>query len=345
MTALFSSAAEAWAFGAALVMAAGALTAVLALLLAPLLRKYALARPNARSSHVVPTPQGGGIAVIAATIAVALSAGIGVSGFGANNALYLTPLLAAVFLAIVGAIDDIRTLAAGPRLLLQAVAVGAAIAVLPPELQVLPAIPWWIERSVLLLAGLWFVNLTNFMDGIDGMTVAELVPVTGGLVAIGLLGALPPFAIVITLCLCGALLGFAPFNLPAARLFLGDVGSLPLGLLLGWLLLLLALSGHFAAAVILPLYYLADATITLVRRALAGENLSQAHRRHFYQQAFDGGWSAPRIAGRVFAVNLALVVFAAATVAVPHPAVITLALAVSAGLVGWLLYSFARVKR
>ena len=86
-----------------------------------------------------------------------------------------------------------------------------------------------------------------------------------------MLGALPGDAALVALALCGAMVGFAPFNRPVARLFLGDVGSLPIGLLLGWLLILLAGSGHLAAALLLPLYYLADATITLLRRSANGE--------------------------------------------------------------------------
>ena len=93
----------------------------------------------------------------------------------------------------------------------------------------------------------------------------------------------------VAVALCGAMLGFAPFNKPVAKIFLGDVGSLPIGLLLFWLLLLLAGSGHLAAAMLLPLYYLADTTITLLRRLIAGEPVTQAHRKHFYQRALDGG--------------------------------------------------------
>ena len=88
-----------------------------------------------------------------------------------------------------------------------------------------------------------------------------------------------------------------------ARLFLGDVGSLPLGLLIGWLLLLLAARGHLAAALLLPLYYLVDATITLFRRLMRGERVWLAHRTHFYQRATDNGFSVPtdrqpRVAGQ-----------------------------------------------
>ena len=154
-----------------------------------------------------------------------------------------------------------------------------------------PFLPWWIERILLVLAGVWFVNLVNFMDGLDWMTVAEFVPLTGGLVLLGAFGALPPYAVVCALALLGALIGFAPFNRPVARLFLGDVGSLPLGLVAGWLLALLANKGHLAAAILLPLYYLMDATITLFRRLARGERVWQAHRSHFYQRATDNGFT------------------------------------------------------
>jgi len=100
---------------------------------------------------------------------------------------------------------------------------------------------------------------------------------------------------------------------PVARLFLGDVGSPPIGLLLGWLLVSLAARGHLVAAILLPLYYLADATITLLLRLASGENVMQAHRRHFYQQALDGGLGVDHIVGRVFGLNILLVGLAAIT--------------------------------
>ena len=135
------------------------------------------------------------------------------------------------------AIDDLRPLPAGARLALQCLAVGIVIAALPGELRIVPQAPWWIERACLLLGGVWLVNLVNFMDGIDWMTVAEVVPVTGAIVLLGISGAIGMLPALVAAVLLGAILGFAPFNKPVAQLFLGDVGSLPIGLLLGWLLL------------------------------------------------------------------------------------------------------------
>jgi UDP-N-acetylmuramyl pentapeptide phosphotransferase/UDP-N-acetylglucosamine-1-phosphate transferase len=184
----------------------------------------------------------------------------------------------------------------------------------------------------------------NFMDGIDWMTVAEVVPVTGGLIILGLDGALPTTAIVLTAALAGALIGFAPFNRPVAGLFLGDVGSLPIGLLLGWLLALLAGSGHVAAALLLPLYYLVDATVTLIMRAIRREQLWSAHRMHFYQRAVDGGFSVRQVVGRVFAINIVLILLALASTRWPTPPVAGFTFLAGLAVVSGLLMVFARGK-
>src|SRR6202795_5324653 len=161
--------------------------------------------------------------------------------------------------------------------------------------QIVPACPLWIERGLLLLAGLWFVNLVNFMDGLDLMTVAEIVPVTAAMALLGLSGEFPASATIVAAALCGAMIGFAPFNRPVAKIFLGDVGSLPIGLLLGWCLLELVYRQHLAAAFLLPLYYLADSTVTLLRRSAKRESGWTAHASHFYQRAADDGLPVFRI--------------------------------------------------
>ena len=312
-------------------------------LLRPALRRYALARPNARSSHREPTPQGGGIAVIAATIAAAC---LGIFGFG--TAIEPPPVIlvaAVVLIACVGAVDDIRPLEVTPRLLLQALAIGAAIYALPEQLRALPVLPWWLERVVLFFAGLWFVNLVNFMDGIDWMTVAEVIPIAAALAVIGYLGALPLDGVPVALALGGAMLGFAYFNRPVAKLFLGDVGSLPVGLLLGWLLALLAGTGNLAAALLLPLYYLADATITLVRRLASRELIWQAHRKHFYQVATARGFSVLGVVTRVFLVNVCLCALAVVTIVVPGKLSDLGAIIAGVLLVAGLLAAFAKGKK
>jgi UDP-N-acetylmuramyl pentapeptide phosphotransferase/UDP-N-acetylglucosamine-1-phosphate transferase len=324
----------------AILAAAALLSAVFILGLRPLLCRYAMARPNARSSHAIPTPQGGGIAVIAATIAVS---GI-VSSFSQSaSAFQLALLFAGVLLiAAVGVLADKHPVDVAPRLVLQTFAIVTVLFALPPAFRVLPALPWWCERVALIVAGLWFVNLVNFMDGLDWMTVAEVVPITAAIAAIGFLGVLPWLDIVLSLALCGAMIGFAFFNRPVAKLFLGDVGSLPIGLLLGWLLLQLAGSGARAAAILLPLYYLADSTITLIRRAAHGESFWQAHRTHFYQRATDRGFKVTGVVLSVFITNAILVALALATVVAPSPALDIAALAAGVVVVALLLFIFSR---
>ena len=321
------------------------LSLALIVLLRPSLARYAMARPNARSSHHSPTPQGGGIAVVVATLGAVWTAVALMPMLQNQRGSFLIVTGAAVLLALVGAFDDLWSLPAISRFPLQCVAVGAAIATLPNELQILPQVPWWIERAGLFVGGLWFVNLVNFMDGLDWMTVAEVVPATGTIVVLGLCGVIDPLPALVAAALLGAIFGFAPFNKPVAQLFLGDVGSLPIGLLLGWLLLELAARGQLAAALILPLYYLADGTITLMRRVVRREPVWRPHRTHFYQRAIDNGFTVPEIIARVFLVNLVLAALAVLTVAPVGTAVSLVALAAGLAAVTALLVTFARRRR
>jgi UDP-N-acetylmuramyl pentapeptide phosphotransferase/UDP-N-acetylglucosamine-1-phosphate transferase len=334
-------------FAALVFLAAGALSFILLLCLKPMLQRYALAKPNARSSHKTPTPQGGGIAVIVAVGVVLPAAAIFYPAAIDEPSRLAVIFTSVVALAVIGIADDVHPIAALPRLFLQATAVVLVVAVLPDNLRALSLLPWWIEQILMFGALLWFVNAVNFMDGIDWMTVAEVVPITACLVIFGLMGALPADATLVALGLCGAMIGFAPFNKPVAQVFLGDVGSLPIGLLLGWLLVLLGGKGFFIAAILLPLYYLADATITLLRRFANGEAVTQPHRSHFYQRALDNGLSVYQIVGRIFVVNTALAAFAVATIFSTAATFQLAVLAAGCALVGALLWSFTRtgVKR
>jgi UDP-N-acetylmuramyl pentapeptide phosphotransferase/UDP-N-acetylglucosamine-1-phosphate transferase len=196
----------------------------------------------------------------------------------------------------------------------------------------------------LLLVGLWFVNLVNFMDGLDWMTAAEIVPVTAAMVIIGALGEFPASATLVAASLCGAMLGFAPFNRPVAKVFLGDVGSLPIGLLLGWCLLQLAWHQQFAAALLLPLYYLCDATVTLLRRIGRGEPFWAAHRTHFYQRATNNGFAVLQVVGEVFALNIALAALAIASIVASSIGTKILLLAVGGIATSALLIRFSRPR-
>jgi UDP-N-acetylmuramyl pentapeptide phosphotransferase/UDP-N-acetylglucosamine-1-phosphate transferase len=291
-------------------VAAAMLSAGMTWAIRPLLLKHVLAKPNARSSHRIPTPQGAGIAVIAATLVIA---GAILAGPALGPSFPVVVFGATLFIAAVGFADDLRSIPVLTRLTLQAIAVGAILLAAPGDLHIVPAVPLWIERGLLLLAGVWFINLVNFMDGLDWMTVAEVVPITAAMIVLGWLDEFPLSAAIVAASLCGAMMGFAPFNRPVATIFLGDVGSLPIGLLLGWCLLQLAWHQHFAAALLLPLYYLSDATATLLHRVVRGEPFWTAHRSHFYQRATDNGFTVWRVVGEVFVLNLGLAALAIAS--------------------------------
>jgi UDP-N-acetylmuramyl pentapeptide phosphotransferase/UDP-N-acetylglucosamine-1-phosphate transferase len=330
-------------FSAAIAIFAVAFCAGLIVLMRPWLERYALAFPNVRSSHTTPTPQGGGAAVVIAAL-VATGGAMALVPMAPGGASLPTLLGAIIAMAAIGIMADLHIAGVVPRFALQALAVAAAIYALPTGFHVLPFLPLWLERLGLVIGTLWFVNLVNFMDGLDWMTAAETVPVTAGIAILGLLGVLPVYALVLSLALCGATIGFGYFNRPVAKLFLGDIGSLPIGLVLAWLLILLAGSGAHTAAILLPLYYVADATITLLRRLINGEPVWQAHRTHFYQRATDGGYAVIEIVARIFAVNLLLGGLAIGTVIVPGRMSDTVALVIGAALVAWLLVAFARGK-
>jgi UDP-N-acetylmuramyl pentapeptide phosphotransferase/UDP-N-acetylglucosamine-1-phosphate transferase len=321
-------------------VAAAMLSAVLIRLIRPLLLKHALARPNGRSSHRLPTPQGAGIAVVAATLAVA---GAIIAWVDTSGAHFPTAVFAAtLFIAVVGFADDLRSMAVVTRLVLQASAVAAILFAAPADLRIVPAVPFWIERGLLLLAGLWFVNLVNFMDGLDWMTVAEVIPVTAAMIVLGSVGEFPQSPAILAAALCGAMIGFAPFNRPIATIFLGDVGSLPIGLLLGWCLLQLAWHAQITAALLLPMYYLADATLTLLRRIARGEPFWAGHRSHFYQRATDNGLSVIGVVSAVFVLNLVLAALAVASTRIQSSTFEVALIVIGAGAVAFLLHRFSR---
>jgi UDP-N-acetylmuramyl pentapeptide phosphotransferase/UDP-N-acetylglucosamine-1-phosphate transferase len=325
------------------IVAAAIISAGLTAAIRPLLLKHALAKPNARSSHRIPTPQGAGIAVIAATLVVAAAVMIGTGAARVN--IPLAVFGATLFIAIVGFADDLKSIPVVTRLLLQAVAIGAIVFAAPDDLRIVSACPLWLERSLILLAGLWFVNLVNFMDGLDWMTVAEIVPVTAAIVVLGSLGDLPLSPALVAAALCGAMIGFAPFNRPVAKIFLGDVGSLPIGLLLGWCLLQLASHHHLAATLLLPLYYLADASVTLLRRVIRREPFWAAHRSHFYQRATDNGFSVWRVVSEVFVLNVVLAGLAVVSTRTSSLAIEALLVFIGAAAVAFSMYRFSQPSK
>ncbi len=290
----------------------GAAWAATGLILRLLARERILDHPNERSSHAVATPRGGGLGVVGIVLPAWLALGLWVA---LPTQGYWWVLVGGVALAIVSWIDDLRGLPPLPRLSVQIAAVALGLAALSQEGLIFQGLlPPVLDGLAAAVCWLWFVNLFNFMDGIDGLAGAEAASIGFGLFFVAIVAGDMVAPALPALALAGAVLGFLWWNWHPARVFLGDVGSVPLGYLLGWLLLTAAAAGNWQVAVILPLYFLADATITLLRRLARGAKIWQAHREHFYQKAVIRGMSHTRVAGAVLACNALLILLAVATV-------------------------------
>lgn len=273
--------------------------------LAWLTRRAILDRPVARSAHRVPVPRGGGLALVPPILAAWLV--LAALGWTAPTSAGIALLAAG--LAALSWLDDLRSLPAWLRLAAHLVAAALGLLLLPGAGTVFHGLlPPFADRVATVLLWVWFINLFNFMDGIDGITGVESAAVGIG-VALVIFSAGGDDA-VLALILGAGVLAFLCWNWHPAQLFLGDVGSVPLGYLVGWMLLALAGSGLWAPALILPLYYLADATITLGRRLLRRERVWEAHRQHFYQRALGADGNHAAVARLVAAADVLLIALA-----------------------------------
>ncbi len=237
------------------------------------LRLGVLDFPGSRSAHRIPTPRGGGLAIVVVLLAASLA--LHVLGFLGSPALQ-TLWVGGIPIAAVGLWDDLKSLPVRWRLLVQVAAVGAA------TLGALET-PVGVWAWVALLSWVWLVNLYNFMDGIDGLAAVEAVTVAlGGVVIAGFGGDSHLAAWLLTLAAaCG---GFLVWNWPPARIFMGDVGSGFLGFVMG----MLVVGGEGEAVgrwswLILLAVFVTDASLTLGRRILRGDRWWQAHSSHAYQ--------------------------------------------------------------
>jgi len=323
-------------------------TAVYALLAVAIrwLRHHAVAHPNARSSHTLATPQGAGVVIIpVALVGAATPLALGLAPPATELWHLIAIAAAALGLMLVGFWDDTQSLPVLPRLVMQTAAVLLVILTLPNDARLLPIVPTVLERLALFLAVLWFVNAANFMDGIDWMSVVETAAISLGVIVLAALSLVPPALGWHAAALLGVMIGFMPWNAPAARVFLGDAGSLPLGLLLATLLLHVAVAGEPIAALILPLYYLGDATVTLVGRMARGERVWEAHRGHFYQRAVKAGDSVHRVLAYVGLLNAALVGIALLTAKLATTAAAVAGLMLAVVLVGLTLRRFGAQEK
>jgi UDP-N-acetylmuramyl pentapeptide phosphotransferase/UDP-N-acetylglucosamine-1-phosphate transferase len=264
-------------------------SALIAWMLKSRFARLVLDHPNERSLHVDPVPRTGGLAIM---VAVACAGLVLLPG----SVVWLAP---AVLLALISFVDDLRGLPVTVRFAGQLIVCGAFAAWVLADLPVL-----WI--GVATLAAAWLANLYNFMDGSDGLA--------GGMAAIGFgcsgLAALAAGDLslgVASLCITGAAAAFLVFNFHPARIFMGDVGSVPLGFLAAAIGILGWRGGAwpvwFPLLVFSP--FVADATVTLARRLLRGDKVWQAHKEHYYQRLVRMGLGHGRTALVEYSIMLA----------------------------------------
>jgi UDP-GlcNAc:undecaprenyl-phosphate/decaprenyl-phosphate GlcNAc-1-phosphate transferase len=266
-------------------------------------RASAIDVPCARSSHTVPTPRGGGVPIAVALILAAIL-------LRSPTALAFAVAVAAF--AVIGFADDLRGLPVTTRLALQAAA-SAVAAVLLAGRAGLSVGPSLVVATLVAVWVIGFVNVFNFMDGINGISAVHAL--VGG-AAYACIGAWrhEPFLVGAGAAVAASALAFLPWNAVRARVFLGDVGSYGLGAALAMLAAIAVLDGLPLEAAAAPLaLYLADTGWTLQRRIRAGERWLEAHRTHAYQRLCDVGWSHQRVTAVTAGITLALCALGAAS--------------------------------
>lgn len=286
-----------------------------ALALTVLARRYALWRqlvdaPGERRSHVVATPRGGGIAIVA----VVLPAMVWLGTDGVTQPVFLLGALGLLLVAGIGWVDDHRPLSPWSRLLVHLLsAMLLAAGVLWAEQ---PA--WW--AAVVFLLALGLVNVWNFMDGIDGIAASQAALVAGALALLGLMGG----GVALACMFVAACLGFLPLNFPRARIFMGDVGSGALGYAVACLFALVPRPDPVVSLLLLlPLSaFLIDAALTLLSRIIRGERWWTPHVQHMYQRWVQAGHAHAIVTCAYAAWTLLSILVAARLAGASQPVII-----------------------
>lgn len=247
------------------------------------LEREILDHPNKRSSHTIPTPRGGGLAIV-----IAFYSTLVFYGWNYLDFRLIMALLFGLPLALVGFLDDIYDLSTLFRLGVQILcSLGALYFLEVPYL-------YWVFA---LLFVVWFINLFNFLDGIDGYLSTEVI-------FLSFAGYLF-FNNSVWLILGAAIVGFLPFNWSRASIFMGDVGSTTIGFIIGVLILYDSTTFHkLGIWLLLTLPFWFDATFTLLRRFFRGEKFMQAHRKHLFQRAVRSGLSHMQVTLLLLSINI-----------------------------------------
>ncbi len=317
-----------WVYTVVLVISAFVLSAICTWGMRELMKTLLPARsPNERDNHKMPTPRGGGVAVMIAIIGFLTV--VNVDGY---------VLLALILLLTVSFADDLSSLSGSLRIAVHAVCALLLVSTfnhsffiehlkMLPLLDVLHPYMHYVSVAITALALIWFMNLYNFMDGVDEITVVETVAISAGVGLVAFMQAdISQNVGAEALIVIAAMLGFWMFNRHPATVFLGDSGSIPLGALLGWVLLHLASEGYWLVALLLPAYYIVDATLTLLWRMVSGQEFWKAHSQHAYQSVVKGGRPHRAATLPIAILNVGLIGLAFIALSQPQYALYALAL-------------------
>jgi UDP-N-acetylmuramyl pentapeptide phosphotransferase/UDP-N-acetylglucosamine-1-phosphate transferase len=310
------------------IAAATASHLVIRALLASALARHFADQPNERSLHAAPVPRTGGLGIMA---------GVAVAAFlGGCDARVLAAALA---LAALSMLDDWRGLPILVRFAGHFLAAGLVLAHLAP------AAPWWL-LAVTVVATVWMTNLYNFMDGSDGLAGGMAVFGFGAYAVAAWLAGVTGLAL-FAAGVAAAAAGFLALNFHPARVFMGDAGSIPLGFLAA----ALGVAGvtadcwpaWFPVAVFSP--FIVDATVTILRRLVAGERIWQAHRKHYYQRMVRIGWGHARVALAEYCVMATVALASLVAIRVDAAAQAAFLAALAVGYAAWGVYFDRRWSR
>lgn len=290
--------------------------------------------PNLRSSHKNPVPKGGGLVFMTIILV-----GWFLLSITQNSPVPQIIIISAAAIAVLSFIDDVRPLSPWFRLFVQALLCAAALNTLAEDQSVFHAdLPFSVDRFLAFIALIWFCNLYNFMDGIDGIAASEALFICIALILIG--GAVGWHFHSYGAVIIGAMIAFLYYNWSPAKIFMGDVGSIGLGFLLGYLLLQLAISGGLIAALIIPMYFVFDTTMILLIRMYRGYQMFIPHRTFSIHHSVDGGRSHAGTVRVIMITNVVL--FALAYSSLIYPGTSFLAALVLTYAVWWGLRKIVR---
>jgi UDP-N-acetylmuramyl pentapeptide phosphotransferase/UDP-N-acetylglucosamine-1-phosphate transferase len=289
--------------------------------------------PNERSSHIIPTPKGAGLGVIATLLIVYYTF------FPLTDFWLMSSIL---IITTISFLNDNKQVSIIIRLIIQMVLTIIVLNFWPPLKDMIlfnNIVPIWLEYILTFLLIIWVMNLFNFMDGIDGISGTQCIIIGVG-VGLSLFLSQEEYKLeqILAGFMAGSSLAFLLWNWYPAKVFLGDAGSIPLGFINAILILLLCKNDLWYVAIIINNYYFFDASITLLRRIKMKKKPWKAHKEHFYQKAILNGYSHSEVCKIIGMHGILLVFLSSLATLKPNLIIILFSLVISSLSTIYLLY-------